>query len=664
MSSLNIKRAVDYIRPQTTVYTPLVETVVNAIEAIEAKPPKDGGDISIRAIREKQIDLVDVSPEITSFEVHDNGIGFTKENRDSFDELYSAYKASKGGKGFGRFVCLRYFDDVNVDSVYEQNGTFKRRRFEMGKEHEIIVNETVEAALVKQSGSTIKLEGIKQKIEKTLTVIARNVVEKLLPYFITSDYKCPKITLSEADGAEPIVLNDYVANELRSEVIEIPADNNQFTLMSNGIAQYFVVRVFKFYSPKHQKSKISLVAHKREVSGSTLESYIPEFAEEFCESEPPRRNYIVRAYVFSSFLDATVSLERGDFRFQKKGDLEYGVSQEDIEERAAEIAKDAIGMEITTRQHRKRERVQSYVDNEAPWNKVALAEADLSAMPLNPSDEQIEQHLQVVRYKSEVRIRNQVAAVLQNTDVAEVVRAVPAIVSAISESSKSELIHYIALRRTILELFKRSLEVNADGSYSSEGLVHDIIFPRAGDTEITDFKKHNLWLIDERLNFTAYLASDIALDGRRGKRPDMVSYNHRVAFRGENEQSNPVTIFEFKRPHRDDFADPSKVEHEDPIAQVVRYVNRIRAREFNTPQGRPMLIAANTPFYGYVVCDLTPKVRNWLRDEKNFKEMPDGLGFFDWIGNINLYMEVMSWEKLLRDAGLRNKIFFHTLGIA
>ena len=42
MSNVNIKRAVENIRSGTTVYTPLVEVIVNAIQAIEVKPSVDG----------------------------------------------------------------------------------------------------------------------------------------------------------------------------------------------------------------------------------------------------------------------------------------------------------------------------------------------------------------------------------------------------------------------------------------------------------------------------------------------------------------------------------------------------------------------------------------------------------------------------------------------
>jgi hypothetical protein len=60
---------------------------------------------------------------------------------------------------------------------------------------------------------------------------------------------------------------------------------------------------------------------------------------------------------------------------------------------------------------------------------------------------------------------------------------------------------------------------------------------------------------------------------------------------------------------------------------------------------------------------LTKKVRKWLENEKDFKPMPDQLGYFGRRDNINLYIEVLSWDKVLKDANMRNRIFFHKLGI-
>ena len=325
------------------------------------------------------------------------------------------------------------------------------------------------------------------------------------------------------------------------------------------------------------------------------------------------------------------------------------------------IAKEAVGTDITLRQEKKKERVQAYVDEEAPWHKDILSKIDLSGMPYNPSDEEIETRLQKEKFAQENEIKRDVAQLLKESNFENVKESVLEIVSRISGTSKNDLIHYIALRRKILDIFGRSLEVDESGVYSSEGMVHDIIFPRKGDTEITSFKDHNLWIVDERLNFTTYVSSDTPLDGRSTERPDLIVYNKRVLFRGDNEASNPITIFEFKKPQRDDFVNPSS--REDPVQQIVRYVNDIRDGKYRTPEGRKMLVVDNTPFYGYVVCDLTQKVESWLEREKDFKPMPDRLGWFQWMGNINLYVEVISWDKVLKDAKMRNQIFFQKLGI-
>src|SRR3546814_15100763 len=97
---------------------------------------------------------------------------------------------------------------------------------------------------------------------------------------------------------------------------------------------------------------------------------------------------------------------------------------------------------------------------------------------------------------------------------------------------------------------------------------------RRKDSEELNYDAHNLWILDERLNFTSYVSSDKPLQALNGDRTDITVYNRRVAFRGDNEASNPITIFEFKRPQRDDFADPSS--KEDPVQQIVRYVNQIK----------------------------------------------------------------------------------------
>lgn len=668
MSKVNIKRTVENIRANTTVYSAIVEVVVNALQAIEAAKRTDG-EVTIRVLREDQMEMDGGLRNIRSFEIEDNGIGFTNDNRESFDTLYSDVKILEGGKGFGRFICLKYFENVSIDSIFVEGKALKRRTFTMGRGTDIIINEELTAVPADTPIRTIVyLKDVKENKfpDKKLETIGRNLVERLLPNFLTKGYVCPQIFLSEIDGSDAICLNDWVNNEISGMIREIEVPNAEFTIKASDVEERFVVRVFKFYSPKNQKSKISLVAHRREVSGSSIDDYVPEFSEDFYDKDVSGasvsgRNYIIKAYVFGAYLDRHVSLERGGFEFQKERDLQHGIGQTEIEQNSAAIAKEAMGADVVGRQEKKRERVEAYVEREAPWHRIILQKTDLSGMSLNPSNEEIETRLQREKFTQEAQIKRDVSKILASGTLEGLEKSVKDIVEKISTTGQNDLIHYVATRRNILDLFGKSLEWNENQKYSSEGFVHDIIFPRKGDSLTTPFSEHNLWIIDERLNFTSYLSSDIPLKGGLTERPDLIAYDHRVVFRGDNEASNPITIFEFKKPQRDDFVNASS--KEDPVDQILRYVNSLVDGEYKTPQGKTMMVTANTPFYGFVVCDLTPKVKTWLHRIKDFKPMPDGMGWFDWLGNNNLYIEVLSWDKVLKDAQLRNKIFFHKLGI-
>ena len=194
-------------------------------------------------------------------------------------------------------------------------------------------------------------------------------------------------------------------------------------------------------------------------------------------------------------------------------------------------------------------------------------------------------------------------------------QSVSDIVDKISGNSQNDLIHYIALRRNILDLFEGLNWIGRGRYYLRGPRAQHYLSPEGRFAQNAIFN-HNLWIIDERLNFTSYLSSDIALDGGMTEHPDLIAYDKRILFRGDNEPSNPVRrIFRVKKAATRRFVNPSS--DEDPVQQIVRYVNNIRDGKLKTPEGKKMLVGDNTPFYGFVVCDLTAKVEKWLlRREK------------------------------------------------
>jgi hypothetical protein len=76
LSNINIRRAVENIRSGTTVYTPVIELIVNAIQAIRAVRPT-GGQVTVTILRSTQGDLIDKIPPVDGFMVEDDGIRST-----------------------------------------------------------------------------------------------------------------------------------------------------------------------------------------------------------------------------------------------------------------------------------------------------------------------------------------------------------------------------------------------------------------------------------------------------------------------------------------------------------------------------------------------------------------------------------------------------------
>ncbi|MDO8687268.1 MAG: hypothetical protein Q7K41_01630, partial [Dehalococcoidales bacterium] len=409
-------------------------------------------------------------------------------------------------------------------------------------------------------------------------------------------------------------------------------------------------------------SKLCLTAHNREVTETSLSKYIPEFREDFFDIiEKTRKNYIIIAYVLGAYLDANVSPERGRFNFPTEGsDLLYPLSQQAIEKQSANIVERIFKDQVHTRRQNRLDAFKKYVDESAPWYKPYLKDLDLSAIPSDLDEQTMEAALQQIKFRKEKLAKAALKKIIENPKP-ELFANANDLVKHIQEAGSSDLTHYIALRKIVLDLLKKLLEIKDDGIYNKEADIHNIIFPMKNDSETIRYEEHNLWILDEKLNFTELISSDKATDNKGGNRPDLLIFNNRMVYRNGNEKSNPVTIFEFKQPQRDDFAVQSN--KEDPVDQILRYAREIKDGKYKNPEGRDIYIDENTPFYGYIVCDFTKKVKDWLWVNKEFTPMPDGQGYFKWFANNKLYMEVLAWDKILKDAEQRNGIFFKKLGL-
>lgn len=674
MSKINIDRIVRDIKTRSTSLTPVIEAVCNSIDAIgEARTD---GRIRIVLKRDGSRDLGmednPVKGDIISVDIIDNGEGFTDANRDSFDTFRSGLKIDIGGKGFGRFMFLKYFNHVSVESIYRKEDKYYKRIFTFGHADEIIENETNEplSGTEYQTGTTVHLSAIKDKdFDKGIEVIARKLVERLLVFFATGGSHTPVISIEEEDGTDPITLNNYVgpASDIRQvgedRPIEIQGRDHKYE---------FTVKVYKIYYSAIT-NKVCLTANKREVAEASLHTFVPEFKETMSEftEEGTQKNFMVKVYVQGSYLDANVTTERDGFNFDKENeDAFYELSEKMIYKEASAVAKDLFSTDIQERFNRKKETVEHYVFSQAPWNKTLLKDVDMASIPVGISDFDLEMRFQKIKFEKETRARIAIKEYMEKSkeeviddDNKQLEKDVNEILELVTESQKNDLAHYVCQRKKVIELFDELRKRLETGKPHKESEMHNLFFPMIKTDREVDYDSNNLWLLDERFNFTQFIASDKVISKVDHKEPDLALFYEEGKFfrNGENIITSPIAIVEFKRPKRTNYPDD-----ENPINQALRYAGKILAGKYEMPEGleRVEVDANRTPVYIYIVCDITPKIEEFAKMTGSLSIAPDNQGYFGYLKDYNAYVEIKSYKKVISDAKMRNQIFFNKLGLA
>ena len=77
-------------------------------------------------------------------------------------------------------------------------------------------------------------------------------------------------------------------------------------------------------------------------------------------------------------------------------------------------------------------------------------------------------------------------------------------------------------------------------------------------------------------------------------------------------------------------------------------------------EGRP-INATGLRYFGYLIADLTDSLK--LQMEMNYHVSVDGEGYFRTLPSGEGYVEIISYDKLMRDAKRRNRVLFDKLGM-
>ncbi|MBN1507199.1 MAG: ATP-binding protein [Sedimentisphaerales bacterium] len=643
---------------------PLFEAIVNSIDAIEERGAQDGRiDVHIERDQQQKV-MEDVVREeekpIVGFKVVDNGVGFDEKNFNAFETSDTTYKRSKGGKGVGRLLWLKTFKKVQIRSVFVGVGGLKKRSFDFLAKGEGVENLKLEDAEAEGLETTVHLDGFKKDYQdacvKNPDAIALRIVDHCLVHFISP--QCPKITLHDGDVRIDV-------NSVYERMIKKATSEETFQVGKSP----FAIRHLKLAVTPGGGHRVHYCANGREVCCENLHKLIPDATRALTdENNSP---FFYSGYVSGGFLDERVNSERTAFDIPTDDLLgDNGLKWSDIQGGVREVASKHLESPFEQFRHKKMERIEEFVKHQAPrYRALVKHRKDLvQEIPGDLSDDklEIELHKRQATYEVEIKRKSQELLECDFVDAEDLpglLERFTQLLQEVNDTGKTQLAEYIAKRKLIIELFEKTLRIGDVEKYRAEENVHRIIFPLRSLSDDIDYNQHNLWMIDEKLAYHMYLASDKelrdldVLETQSEKRPDIIIFDSPFAFVDEETPFQSVVILEFKRPGRTDYG-----RGKNPFEQVYGYVREIKEGKAKDKHGRPISVTGDVPFYAYIVCDLVPKMRE-LAETAGLKKAPDNMGYFGYNPNFTTYVEVLGFDKVVGDAKKRNQILFDKLGL-
>ena len=653
--------------------------ISNSIHAIIEKKEIEKsyqGKIIINLIRNgsnethKHLDNNDKYP-IKSFEVIDDGIGLNDENLNSFQEFDSEKKFKIGGKGIGRLVCLKLFSKLIVESIYEKNKRYYFRTFDYKKNSKEGFDNFDEGEVFNknESGTKVTLfefdEDYKVKSPRDIFEISRQIITHFQLYFI--EKIIPTIIIRNQNGEE-LELNNIFNKEFEAEIIE-----DTFVLGDHE----FKIYVSKSYNALSHK--ILYCSHERSVKEEGLSKYIEDLRFGF-ETED-KKSFHFQVFVLSDFLNQRVNEERTNFNFSDDDDEGDDITLAKIRKATLEKLEYLLKDFLKEIREEKLSQYLPIIQREYP-NYSSVIEYNrekVEKIPIGLNTHELDVKLYEIESAWRIDVKKEGIKLLEDkkdiTKLAEYNKLYDKFWSEFNEVGKTDLARYVIHRRAVIDMLDNLIEWDDKQHFYDEDIVHSLFFPIRENKSSVAHDKQNLWLLDERLTFNNLLASDKTfnkIEETNSKSTDRVDliirqeeiFDKATLFSEEKFPEESFTIVEFKKPYRNDYQHGNV--KKDPVKQVRKYISEIVEGKI-LKHGRKIEASKSTPFYCYIVADITPTLENILVEE-TFTKMPDGLGYFRFYSSEILpykaYIEVLPFRKVIKNAKERNKILFDKLNIS
>jgi len=572
----------------------LYEAITNSIQA-------NADEIKVKFIY-NTLNFEDVKKEekvLEAIEIIDNGEGFIDKNVKAFKEYKTKNKINLGCKGVGRFLFLKLFERVEIESL--------------DKKIEFVVNKDIEAItqnkMIKKT--IVKLLKPKNKIVVNFENLQEKLKEHFIAYFklLQDEGRVVKISIFE---------NDNLIFEIKSN--EIPNFNSiKFKIKNHDFILSYV------FNDKNLPNEGYYCAGKRVVKkNSELENN---------KKLKLYKQFNILFLLESKYLDENVKSDtRDDFTIYPKrrnDDLFSNISWEDIKNelkiQIQNIAK-ANGIDI---EKIAKENIEKAI-NKAPYLGFYINENDDfldSEELINNAKKRLEEDKIILRTNRD------------KIDKADFYKK-------LSIVTQTELAEYIFDREKVIERLKSLTDEK-----SLEKEIHDLFMKRKTMDDKQDYRRNHLWLFDDRFMTYDKVFSDKQIKEIFPKlsenldRPDLLSI---ISNTYEKNKMTDIVVIELKRP--DEKITPAGAEEQ--LLDYASYIN-----ENFEDENRKIRIWT----YAFLKFDKATERRLISKGYNRVFTNTEYPLYYRPYPNENTIINFIDYKTLAYDAELRNKTFLKIL---
>ena len=658
---------------------PVYEAITNALYAIQDKYPTDWASKGIITIEVLRSDPDDATSDkraeygdVTGFVITDNGIGLNDILFASFQELDTEHRIEKKGRGIGRLSWLKVFQHTDIISIYDTDeGTNERSfKFKLSNDKAFDDYSLERSKGDVHTGTIVNLSRFKDGYNAKAPRKPDDICDAILSHFIALFAQPKRLRIKLIDSGVEQNLSDHFFDSIIGSKRPV-----KVKITENIEADVLHIKIPKKIAPIGN-SIIYCAADRSVITKGINDAIGMKFLD---DKEHGQLVYI--ALVSGEIFEVALNHERTGFDF---GDTEFDDVNRILVEKAQEFLEPYLG-----EKREKNKALLSSLLSENPLYNSALGdvEAYVESMPLNWDETRLVQNIALKRHRAKKALFKQIEKLEANTakmTSEEFSAHVSKLTDELGETEKSSLAQYVVERRMVIELLlqRRRLDKSED-KHESEAMVHEVFCPLGVTSDVLEYDDHNLWLLDDRLAYYSYIASDrniasftedseeqpeneserreaLAELGAYGERsePDLAIFKRPMLFR-RNNTPDPAVIIEFKSPSKLKYSGAPK---DNPVVQIRKYIETLQAKTCYDFEGdRITDITEDTPFHCFLIAEPSDVLYALLRSHGIYRPTPDGHGRFGYLEDLNAYFEYIPYEQVIRNAALRNEAFFTRL---